>query len=148
MRAVWMLLASAIAAAAPAVAEACTVSRPLPSAELEQRAEAEGAAWRGAPLVYVARITATGRQYESFTLTPVRILKGSSMPGALTVPPEPSVRMCLIYHGLSVEYGASMGDEFVVYSWDTEPRPDSRLLIVSTRMLRDPATRAALEVEP
>lgn len=53
--------------------------------------------------------------------------------------------MCRIYHGLNVMDGAWIGDEFVVYLWDKLPTTDSRMLIVSTRMLVDPATRRALE---
>lgn len=125
--------------------QACAVSHPLSPEVLEARAQAEGEAWREAPLVYLARISAMEPNYESYTLEPVRVLKGSSAPGAITVLPEPSPGMCLIYHGLSVQNGAWLGDAFVVYSWDEQTTGDSRLLIVSLRMLGDPATRAALE---
>lgn len=138
-------LGLAVVAGAPSAASACAVSRPLSAETMAERAAAEARAWREAPLVYLARIAAMGSSYESFTLEPVRVLKGNDAPSRLVRPPEPSPGMCLFYHGLSVENGAWLGDEFVIYALETPADRDSRMLIVSRRMLADPATRAALQ---
>jgi len=137
-------LVAAISLISPVIAQACTVSLPLSAEELAARAMDEGAAWREAPLVYLARVTGTD-QYETWRLEPVRVLKGGRAPAVLDAPSQPSPGMCRIYHGLNVMDGAWIGDEFVVYLWDEAPTTDSRMLIVSTRMLGDPATRRALE---
>lgn len=137
-------LAVAISLISPAIAQACAVSYPLSAEVMAARAIEEGAAWRDAPLVYLARVTGTD-QYETWRLEPIRVLKGGRAPAVLDAPSQPSPGMCRIYHGLNVMDGAWIGDEFVVYLWDKLPTTDSRMLIVSTRMLVDPATRRALE---
>ena len=127
----------------PTVASACAVSRQLPPAIMAAEAEREGRAWATAPLVYVAQITGVASNYESYELTPRRVLKGEARAPVLNVPSAPSRGMCIIYHGLNVSDGAAIGDEFIVYAL-SEPARANDLYIVSARMLGDPSTRAAL----
>ena len=145
------MLRSAIAACmlsgamltAPVTASACTVTNRLSAEELARDAEREGRAWAIAPLVYVAEITGVGAGYETFELTPRRVLKGGSSAPVLSVQAVPERGMCIHYHGLSVSDGASLGDEFIVYVL-SQPASASDLHVVSVRMVGDPATRAAL----
>jgi hypothetical protein len=137
--------AAGLAAGAASPAAACMVSHPLPPEALARDAAAEGEAWADAPLVYVARVTEMGPRNDYFVLTPVTVLKGDANPGVVNRPPDPSRGMCLVYHGLNLEDGGAPGDEFVVYAFEVPPSADSRMRIVSTRMLGDPATRRAME---
>ncbi len=129
--------------AVPTIASACAVSHPLPAAVLARDAEREGRAWADASLVYVAEVTGTGDRYETFELTPRRILKGGPAAPTLNVQANPSRGMCIIYHGLNVSDGAYLGDEFIIYAL-SEPASAGHLYVVSARMVGDPVTRAAL----
>ena len=128
---------------APVTASACQVTNPPSAEELALDAEREGRAWAVAPLVYVAEITGVGAGYETFELTPRRVLKGGSSAPVLSVPALPERGVCIQYHGLSVSDGATLGDEFIVYVL-SEPASASDLHVVSVRMVGDPTTRAAL----
>lgn len=144
--AVATFLSLAAALAAPAVSSACAVTNPLPADVLAADADMEGRAWTHASLVFVGEITGTGNSYDSFELTPRLILKGGPEAPVIQANPSPPRGLCLKYHGLSVEDGAVMGDEFVVYVL-TEPVSEGGLYVVSTRMVGDPATRVALQDE-
>ena len=45
----------------------------------------------------------------------VRTLRGEGAPATIELRSLPSPGICLIYHGLNVEDGAYIGDEFVIY---------------------------------
>lgn len=128
---------------APLTASACAVTNPLPAAVLARDAEREGQAWAVAPLVFVAEITGVATNYETFELTPRRVLKGESSAPILSVQAMPARGMCIRYHGLNGLDGATLGDEFIIYLL-SEPASASDLHVVSVRMVGDPATRAAL----
>lgn len=136
-----VLLAGVLAA--PVMASACAVTNPLPAAILARDAEREGQAWAVAPLVFVAEITGVAADYETFELTPRRVLKGGSSAPVLSVPAMPARGMCIRYHGLNALDGATFGDEFIIYIL-SEPASASDLHVVSVHMVGDPATRAAL----
>ncbi len=136
-------LLSAVMLSAPVAASACAVTNRLPAEVLARDAEREGRAWAAARLVYVAEITGVGAGYETFELTPRRVLKGGSSAPVLSVQAVPQRGMCIQYHGLSVSDGASLGDAFIVYVL-SEPVSASDLHVVSVRMVGDPTTRAAL----
>lgn len=137
-----MLAGLVLGAAAPAAA--CAVSHPLPPEVLAERAEQEGQAWASASMVYLARLEAFDPNGASYRLAPVRVLKGRGRPQTFDAPPEPVQGMCLIYHGLNVEHGAVGGDLFIVYVLDDAPVAQSQRMIVSRRMVGDPATLRAL----
>lgn len=136
-------LLSAAMLSAPVAASACAVTNLLSAEVLALDAEREAQAWASAPLVYVAQITGVGADYETFELTPRRVLKGGSSAAVLSVQAMPQRGMCIRYHGLSVSDGATMGDAFVVYVL-SQPASASDLHVVSVRMVGDPTTRAAL----
>lgn len=136
-------LLSAAMLSAPVAASACAVTNRLSAEEQARDAEREGRAWAAAPLVYVAEITGVGAGYETFELTPRRVLKGGSSAPVLSVQAMPQRGVCIQYHGLSVSDGATMGDAFIVYVL-SEPARTSDLHVVSVRMVGDPATQAAL----
>jgi hypothetical protein len=142
-----VLAFSIVCLGAPAAASACAVSRHLPADILAADAAAQTRAWEEAPLVYVARITGVLENGASFRLEPVRVLKGEAPPQGLEARAMPFRGQCLFYHGFNFSHGARVDDEFVVYASTSAPTSDSRMLIVSPRMLGDPATRAALATQ-